>query len=187
MNERMERLIPEIKLPPYSITKYSSRYVGGDDLKDTYQIVFKNGKDLALKRTLDSLLIVNPKWKNIDNEYVYDTIFWEDEIVDSIIIRPLDGSATFINYKWQSIISDIIRLCMEIVKREIHFIKQFDWNHLRSFSISRWPEDMGTTHGVEHWDRVARFGRMLYQKGADMDVIMAFAYLHDIERKDNAV
>jgi len=100
MNERMERLIPEIKLPPYSITKYSSRYVGGDDLKDTYQIVFKNGKDLALKRTLDSLLIVNPKWKNIDNEYVYDTIFWEDEIVDSIIIRPLDGSATFINYKW---------------------------------------------------------------------------------------
>ncbi len=100
MNERMERLIPEIKLPPYSITKYSSRYVGGDDLKDTYQIVFKNGKDLALKRTLDSLLIVNPKWKNNDNEYVYDTIFWEDEIVDSIIIRPLDGSATFINYKW---------------------------------------------------------------------------------------
>jgi hypothetical protein len=100
MNERMERLIPEIKLPPYSITKYSSRYVGGDDLKDTYQIVFKNAKDLALKRTLDSLLIVNPKWKNIDNEYVYDTIFWEDEIVDSIIIRPLDGSATFINYKW---------------------------------------------------------------------------------------
>lgn len=76
---------------------------------------------------------------------------------------------------------------MEIVKREIHFIKQFDWNHLRSFSISRWPEDMGTTHGVEHWDRVAKFGRMLYQKGADMDVIMAFAYLHDTERKDNAV
>lgn len=37
-------------------------------------------------------------------------------------------------------------------------------NHvrLRSFSISQWPEDMGTTHGLEHWDRVARFGRMLY-------------------------
>ena len=100
MNERMERLIPEIKLPPYAITNYSSCYVGGDDLKETYQIVFKNGKDLELKRTLDSLLIVNPKWKNNDNEYVYDTIFWEDEIVDSIIIRPLDGSATFINYKW---------------------------------------------------------------------------------------
>jgi hypothetical protein len=100
MNERMERLIPEIKLPPYSITKYSSRYVGGDDLKDTYQIVFKNGKDLALKRTLDSLLIVNPKWKNIDNEYVYDTIFEGTEIIDSIIIRPLNGTATFIYYKW---------------------------------------------------------------------------------------
>jgi len=27
---------------------------------------------------------------------------------------------------------------------------------------------------------------MLYQEGADMDVILAFAYLHDSERKDNA-
>lgn len=41
------------------------------------------------------------------------------------------------------------------------------------------------THGVEHWDRVAKFGRMLYQEGADMDVILAFAYLHDAERMDN--
>lgn len=100
MNKRLERLIPEIKLPPYTITNYSSSYVGGDDLKNTYQIVFKNGKDLALKRILDSLIIANPQWKNIDNEYVYDTIFWENEVVDSIIIRPLKGTATFINYKW---------------------------------------------------------------------------------------
>ena len=44
---------------------------------------------------------------------------------------------------------------------------------------------MGGTHGVEHWDRVAKFGRLLFQEGADMDVIMAFAYLHDSERIDN--
>jgi uncharacterized protein len=28
---------------------------------------------------------------------------------------------------------------------------------------------------------------MLYQEGADMDVILAFAYLHDSERRDNAM
>ena len=100
MNKRLECLIPEIKLPPYTITKYSSRYLEGDDLKDTYQMVFKNGKDLAMKRTLDSLITANPKWKNIDNEYVYDTIFEGTEIIDSIIIRPLNGTATFIYYKW---------------------------------------------------------------------------------------
>ena len=100
MNERLERFAPEIKLPPYAITNYSSCYVGGDDLKETYQIVFKNGKDLELKRTLDSLIVANSKWKKIDNEYVYDTIFWENEVVDSIIIRPLSGTATFIYYKW---------------------------------------------------------------------------------------
>ena len=44
---------------------------------------------------------------------------------------------------------------------------------LRSFSASLWPVELGTTHGVEHWDRVARFGTMLYREGADMDVILA--------------
>ena len=100
MNERLEQLIPEIKLPPYTITEFSSRYPEGDDLKETYQIVFKNDKDLALKRSLDSLIIANPKWKKFDNEYVYDTIFEGTEVIDSIIIRPLNGTATFIYYKW---------------------------------------------------------------------------------------
>lgn len=61
----------------------------------------------------------------------------------------------------------------------------FQWEDLRRFSMSRWPEDMDTTHGVDHWDRVAKFGGMLYQEGADMDVILAFAYLHDAERMNN--
>ena len=100
MNERLEELVPEIKFPSYRITDYSSIYVGGDDLKDTYQIVFKAGKDEMLKVKLDSLLNINPKWKSNGKEYVYDTAFFDIEVVDSIIIRPLDGTATFISYKW---------------------------------------------------------------------------------------
>ena len=96
----LNNLVPEIKLPPYKITEYSSIYVGGDDLKDTYQIVFKNGTDEILKSKLDSLIRINSKWKKNGNEYAYDTIFWEDEVVDSIIVRPLEGTATFIKYKW---------------------------------------------------------------------------------------
>lgn len=65
-------------------------------------------------------------------------------------------------------------------------MSQFDWKNLREYSAKRWPEWMGMTHGVEHWDRVAKFGRMLYKEGADMDVIIAFAYLHDSERENNA-
>ena len=61
----------------------------------------------------------------------------------------------------------------------------FDYTELRNYCLNRWPKDLGTTHGVEHWDRVARFGKMLYQIGVDMDVVTAFAYLHDSERKDN--
>ena len=58
---------------------------------------------------------------------------------------------------------------------------------LREFCVNRWPEEMGVIHGVGHWDRVAQFGKMLYQEGADMDVIMCFAYLHDSERINNSV
>lgn len=100
MDDRLSNLIPQIKFPPYKIAEYSSVYVGGDDLKDTYQIVFKEGMDESLKNKLDSLVITNPKWKKMDTEYVYDTIFWENEIVDSIIISSLNGTATFIQYKW---------------------------------------------------------------------------------------
>ena len=100
MDGMLSQLVPEIKLPPYKITEYSSVYVGGDDLKDTYHIVFKDRKDEALRGKLDSLLIINPKWKRNGNEYVYDTIFFENEIVDSIIVRPTEGTATFIRYKW---------------------------------------------------------------------------------------
>ena len=100
MDDRLSSLVPEIKLPPYKITEHSSVYVGGDDLKDTYQIMFKDGKDESLRNKLDSLVNTNPKWKRSDNEYVYDTTFWGNEIVDSIIIRPMNGTATFIKYKW---------------------------------------------------------------------------------------
>ena len=62
----------------------------------------------------------------------------------------------------------------------------FKWEKPREYSVKRCPERMGMTHGVEHWDRVAKFGRMLYKEGADIDVIMVFAYLHDSERVNNA-
>lgn len=59
-------------------------------------------------------------------------------------------------------------------------------SELRSYCLNRWPKDLGTTHGVEHWDRVARFGKMLYQVGVDMEVVTTFAYLHDSERMNNS-
>ena len=100
MDGMLSQLVPEIKLPPYKITEYSSVYVGGDDLKDTYHIIFKDGKDETLRSKLDSLVIINPKWKRNGNEYVYDTVLFENEIVDSIIVRPSEGTATFIRFKW---------------------------------------------------------------------------------------
>ena len=100
MDDRLESLVPELHLPPYKITDYSSVYVGGDDLKDTYNIVFKYGRDESLKRSLDSLVSSSPRWKNNNGVYIYDTTCFENEVKDSIIIRPLDGTAKFVRYKW---------------------------------------------------------------------------------------
>ena len=67
------------------------------------------------------------------------------------------------------------------------FMTNQELEDLREFCVNRWPENMGVIHGVGHWDRVAKFGKMLYQEGADMDVVMCFAYLHDSERINNSV
>lgn len=57
-----------------------------------------------------------------------------------------------------------------------------DWKAFRNFSIDHRREELGVVHGVRHWDRVADFGKQLYENGADLEVITAFAYLHDVER-----
>lgn len=66
-------------------------------------------------------------------------------------------------------------------------VRRFNWERLREFCVQRWPDSLGVTHGVDHWDRVAIFGRMLFVDGVDMEVVMAFAYLHDSERINNDI
>ena len=100
MNERLERLVPEIKLPPYKITKYSSIYLEGDDLKDTYQMVFKDASIKSIIPKLDSLCSTNEKWTKRGNEYVFNTFDYEKEFNDSLIVRPNNGTATFVRYMW---------------------------------------------------------------------------------------
>ena len=55
-------------------------------------------------------------------------------------------------------------------------------SELRSYCLNRWPKDLGTTHGVEHWDRVARNADALSTSDVDSLVVKAFAYIHDVER-----
>ena len=91
-----------------------------------------------------------------------------------------------------SIDSMKVKSCMtlfDIVSPKVksYVMTKKELESLREFCVSRWPEKMGATHGIEHWDRVAMFGKMLYQEGADKDVIACFAYLHDSERKDNGI
>lgn len=62
---------------------------------------------------------------------------------------------------------------------------KLDIERIRNFCAEQWPKRLGKSHGVDHWDRVAKFGELLYQEGADIDVIMAFAYLHDSQRENN--
>ena len=57
---------------------------------------------------------------------------------------------------------------------------------LRSFCKDRFDgKNLGVAHGVFHWDRVAVNGRRLLVPDADENVISAFAYIHDVERKNN--
>lgn len=59
-------------------------------------------------------------------------------------------------------------------------------NLLEDYALEHWKSELGPVHGPEHWRRVESFGSYMWDpKKTDIDVIVAFAYLHDVEREDN--
>ena len=56
---------------------------------------------------------------------------------------------------------------------------------VRDFAIKHARTDGYSIHGIDHWDRVFNHGLSLNVPGADLDVVLCFAYLHDVERQDD--
>jgi uncharacterized protein len=63
-------------------------------------------------------------------------------------------------------------------EKNIEKVREFAFKHARTGEES--------IHGIDHWDRVARNGEALHVSGADMEVVLCFAYLHDVERESDA-
>lgn len=57
---------------------------------------------------------------------------------------------------------------------------------VRAFAIGHTKMGKESIHCIDHWDRVARNGEALHVPGADMEVVLCFAYLHDVERLTDA-
>ena len=71
-----------------------------DDFKDTYQIVFKNANIKSMISTLDSVCSANEDWEKKGSDYVFNSLNYENEFNDSLIVRPNKGTATFVRYMW---------------------------------------------------------------------------------------
>ena len=56
---------------------------------------------------------------------------------------------------------------------------------VREFAIKHTRKDVFSIHGIDHWDRVANYGLSVASPEADLDVVLCFAYLHDVERQDD--
>ena len=56
---------------------------------------------------------------------------------------------------------------------------------VREYAMGHSRINKYSMHGIDHWDRVAGNGVSLNVPGADMDVVLSFAYLHDVERQDD--
>ena len=100
MDRRLESIGAGITLPPYEITSYKNEHVMADDFKDIYQMVFKDTSIKSMQPTLDSLCNANDKWKKKGDEYIFNSVTFETEFNDTLIIRPSKGTATFIRYMW---------------------------------------------------------------------------------------
>lgn len=53
---------------------------------------------------------------------------------------------------------------------------------VRTFAIGHAKTGKDSIHGIDHWDRVAKNGEALHVLDADIEVVLCFAYLHDVER-----
>lgn len=45
--------------------------------------------------------------------------------------------------------------------------------------------EIGSVHGITHWDRVYENGKMLLGEGVNENVVATFAYTHDVFRRDD--
>lgn len=65
-------------------------------------------------------------------------------------------------------------------------MKEKNIEKVREFAIGHTKMGKESIHGIDHWDRVARNGEALHVPDADMEVVLSFAYLHDVERQSDA-
>ena len=103
-SSNMDKLLDDIgtgiTLPPYKITNYKNEHVMADDFKDTYQMIFKDANIKSMISTLDSVCSANENWEKRGDEYIFNSLNYEKEFNDSLIIRPNKGTATFVRYMW---------------------------------------------------------------------------------------
>ena len=100
MDRRLERIGVGITLPSYEITSYKNEHVIADDFRDTYQMVFKDSNIKSMIPKLDSVCNASDKWSKRGDEYVFHNEIMEEELLDTLTVRPRKGTATFVRYKW---------------------------------------------------------------------------------------
>lgn len=99
MNNRLEDIGMELELPSYTITNYTSVFIGMDDRKDTYTIEFEDDDVKDLIPLLDSLCTTSANWiKGVDS-YTYQVEFFDGEEYETFTINPNCGTAEFVHYK----------------------------------------------------------------------------------------
>ena len=100
MDKLLDGIGAGITLPLYEITSYKNEHVMADDFKDTYQMIFKDANIKSMISTLDSVCSANENWEKRGDEYIFNSLNYEKEFNDSLIIRPNKGTATFVRYMW---------------------------------------------------------------------------------------
>ncbi len=65
-----------------------------------------------------------------------------------------------------------------------HGMKEFI-EKLREYAIKHTKMGIYSVHSIAHWDRVAQNADSLKTSDVDVLVVKAFAYIHDVERKDD--
>ncbi len=100
MDKRIAKMGLDGELPKYKITNYSSDWMEGDDIQDTYSLEFKDDDVKCLIPCLDSLCFADPRWSRDGDTYTFEEVFNDDEVKKTFTINPNKRLGQYIILRW---------------------------------------------------------------------------------------
>lgn len=162
------------------------------------QLIFDQNDYSKLVEGFDFGSDMNHKWRiKLDNEWLLFYRSWSNDLVYKLELRKQNenyisvGAITTheidpeaLSSSFREINNHHLLMVASLLESHIFNSHNLASNILSNqYFLQESKLDLNSTHGINHWRKVEKIGKFLAERnGADLAVVIAFAYLHDWAR-----